>query len=130
MKTIWKFLITVLVGLAGVAGFLYSRDFLEVAALSQKLHILCDAFFVVGVVLTAVGLLVFTTNEGAFDMIVYGMRSFIDLFKKTNTRKYETYYDYRVARSEKKLKFGFLLICGLVFLAASVALFYCYKQYI
>lgn len=130
MKTIWKFLITVLVGLAGVAGFLYSRDFLEVAALSQKLHILCDAFFVVGVVLTSVGLLVFTTNEGAFDMIVYGMRSFIDLFKKNNTRKYETYYDYRVARSEKKLKFGFLLICGLVFLATSVVLFYCYKQYI
>ena len=37
-------------------------------------HILTDAFFVPGVVMAGFGLLVFSTNEGTFDMLTYGVR--------------------------------------------------------
>lgn len=129
MKSFWKYLITVLVGLACVAGIIWTKGIAEQTQLVNILHILCDGFFVVGVVMTGAGLLIFTSNEGAFDMMVYGVKSFIDLFRKTNTKKYDTYYDYTVSRQSKKQKFGFLLICGICFLAVSAALFYFYRQY-
>lgn len=129
MKAFWKYLITILVGFACVAGIIWSKGIAEQTQLVNILHILCDGFFIVGVVMSGAGLLIFTSNEGAFDMMVYGVKSFIDLFRKTKLNKYDTYYDYTVSRASKKVKFGFLLICGLCFLAVSVLLYYLYRQY-
>lgn len=92
-------------------------------------HILCDAFFVTGTVTTSAGLLVFSSNEGTFDMLVYGVKSFMDMFRKNSLKKYDTFYDYRMSRAEKKLSFGFLLICGVLFLALSFVMYYFYYQY-
>ena len=60
-------------------------------------------------------------------MISFGV--FFDNFRKVSTRKYETFYDYRMAHSEKKIKFGFLLICGLFFLAVSMVMYGLYRMY-
>ncbi len=129
MKSLRKYLITLLVGFLFVAGILYSKDFFAQTDPVKIYHILCDAFFVVGVVFTGFGLLIFTTNEGTFDMMVYGVRSFFDLFRKNPDKKYPTFYDYRTSREEKKLKFGFLLICGLFFLAVSMVMYLLYLKY-
>ena len=43
--------------------------------------------------------------------------------------KYDTFYDYRVSREEKKLPYGFLLICGLIFLAVAFVMYFLYRQY-
>lgn len=129
MRSFWKYVITLLVGFGCVTGILLSKDFFVQTELVQVLHILCDAFFVVGLVMFNMGLLIFTSNEGAFDMMVYGVRSFVDLFRKTNTKKYPTYYDYSESRREKKLRFGFLLICGAFFLVVSLVMYYFYRQY-
>ena len=93
-----KYLITLGVGIALVAWIIYAKDIYNQTELINIYHILSDAFFVVGTVTTCAGLLIFSTNHGTFDMIVYGMKSFIDLFRKTSKKKYETFYDYRVAR--------------------------------
>lgn len=129
MKAFKKYAITLLIGFLAAAWIAWSKDILGQSAAVDVFHILCDAFFVVGVVTTCAGLLVFSSNEGTFDMLIYGTRSFFDLFRKTSKRKYDTFYDYRESRADKKIRFGFLLICGLFFLAVSMVMYYFYCQY-
>ena len=121
MKKLRKYLITLTVGLAAVAGIAWAKDILAQTEPAAIYHILCDAFFAVGTVMCCAGLLILSGNEGSFDMIVYGVSSFVDLFRATSKKKYATFYDYRESRSDKKLHFGFLLICGLLFIAVSLA---------
>ena len=128
MRALKKYLITLLVGMVGVIAILASKDIFAQTVQKDVYHILCDAFFVVGVLIECVGLLIFSSNEGTFDIIVYGVSSFVDMFKKRPNRKYETFYDYRVARQDKKIKFAYLLIVGLVFLAVSGVMLLLYHQ--
>ena len=129
MRRFKKYLITLLVGFALVALILASKGVFSMTKPAEILHGLTDAFFVVGVVMTGGGLLVFSSNEGSFDMLVYGVSSFLDFFRKTSRKKYDTFYDYRESRADKKYSFGFLLICGLFFVAVSLVLLYFYGKY-
>ena len=124
-----KYLVTLLCGLAASMLIFFSKDIFSQVEAVKVFHILCDGFFAVGVVITAIGLLIFTSNEGTFDAIVYGVGSFIDMFRRTSKRKYETLYDYRESRSEKKVKFGFLLICGLFFILLAMVMYLFYRKY-
>ena len=126
MRKMRKYVITLLAGLAAAALIMFSKDIFAQTEAVVVYHILCDAFFAVGVVITAIGLLVFSANEGTFDIIVYGVSSFFDMFRKVSRKKYDTFYDYRVSREEKKLSFGFLLICGVLFLAISLVMYMLY----
>ena len=129
MRSGKKYVITLLIGFGLVALLLWAKDIFGQTEAVDVFHILCDVFFAVGFFITAAGLLVFSSNEGTFDMLVYGTKSFLDLFRKERLKKYDTFYDYRMAKSEKKLPFGFLLICGLFFLAISMVMYYFYRQY-
>lgn len=129
MKTWKKYLITLLVGLAAVAMILLSKDFFAQTEPVNIFHILCDAFFAVGVLLTGAGLLVFSANEGTFDMLVYGVKTFVGMFRKNSAKKYDSFYDYRESRADRKLSFGFIVITGLIFLAVSFLMYYFYCQY-
>lgn len=129
MKSIKKYLFTLLIGFSTAALIAWSKGVFAQTAPVQIFHILCDSFFVVGVVITCVGLLVFSSNEGTFDILVYGMSSFIDMFRKKSTKKYDTFYDYRESRADKKIGFGFMLICGLVFIAISLVMYLLYRRY-
>lgn len=130
MKTAKKYLITLLIGFLLVGAIILLRDIFSQTQPSAVFHILCDAFFATGTVVTAVGLLVFSANEGTFDMIVYGLKSFFNLFRKQSTLKHATFYDYRVAREGKKLKFGYIVFCGLFFLAVSAVMYLLYRNYL
>ena len=118
-----------LCGLAAVALIIWAKDIFAQTQAADVYHILCDAFFAVGVVILCIGLLIFSSNEGTFDIIVYGVSSFVGMFKKNHVRKYDTFYDYRAERADKKIKFGFLLICGLIFIAVSLVMLSLYHQY-
>ena len=129
MRSAKKYLITLLVDLVFAGLIAWSRGVLDQTELVKVFHILCDSFFVVGVVTTSAGLLIFSTNEGTFDMLSYGVQAFFGMFKKNMSRKYESFYDYRESRADKKVRFGFLIICGLVMLAISMVMLYFYHQY-
>ena len=129
MRTMRKNWITLLVEAALTTAIAFSKDVTEQKALVDVFHILCDAFFVSGTVTLCAGLLVLSSNEGTFDMLVYGVKTFMDCFRKERTMKYDTFYDYRVSREEKKLPYGFLLICGLIFLAVAFVMYFLYRQY-
>lgn len=99
---ILAFLICALSGI-----FTYTEEF-------RIYGILCDGFFISGVIILSVGVLVFVHNNGVFDMLIYGIQRFFSLFKKDSKKvKYETFYDYSVAKAERpKAAFAFLLIVG------------------
>lgn len=124
-----KYFITLLCGFAASMLIFLVKDIFSQTEAVNVFHILCDGFFAVGIVITAAGLLIFSSNEGSFDAIVYGVGSFIDMFRRTSKRKYETLYDYRESRSEKKVKFGFLLICGLFFILLAMVMYLFYRKY-
>ena len=124
-----KYVITLICGFATAMLIFLTKDIFSQVEAVKVFHILCDGFFVVGVVMTAMGLLIFTSNEGTFDAIVYGVGSFIDMFRRTSKKKYDTLYDYRTARTDKKMKFGFLLICGLFFILLAMIMYLFYRKY-
>ena len=92
MKLLKKYLITLAIGFALVALIAWSKDIVKQTGIVDILHILCDCFFAVGVVITSAGLLIFSSNEGTFDGIVYGVGSFADMFRKKAKKKYHTLY--------------------------------------
>lgn len=129
MKSLKKYLITLTIGFLAVGLIIYAKDIFSQTELVKIFHILCDAFFAVGVVITGMGLLIFTTNEGTFDGLVYAVSSFINMFRVNHEKKYDTLYDYKVSRADKKFSFGFMLICGLFFIAVSMIMYLFYCQY-
>lgn len=129
MKALRKYIITLLVESALVLLILMAKDFFAQTDPVTIFHILADAFFAVGIITSCFGLLIFSTNEGTFDMLKYGLDSFFGYFKKDHIKKYETFYDYRESRADKKLQFGFMVICGLLFLAVSFVMFFFYSKY-
>lgn len=130
MKTIKKYLITLLVGLIGVGLILYVKDIFAQTEAVKIFHILCDAFFVMGVVITGFGLLVFTSNEGVFDGLVFAVGSFFNMFRRPEARKYATYFDYKASREDKKFSFAFLVIVGVFFIAVSLIMYLLYRQHV
>lgn len=93
-------------------------------------QILCDAFFVPGVCLAGVGLLIFASNGGAFDMLAYAVIRFFDLFRKdVRNKKYKDFYEYREAKKDRKRGMAFMLIVGAAFIALAVIMLIVYYQY-
>lgn len=129
MKTLKKYLIALSVGILTVLLVVWYRGIFNETELVNIFHILCDAFFIAGVLLSCGGLLVFSANEGTFDMIVYGLDSFFDLFRRKSTKKYATFYDYRESRADKKVSFGYIVFTGLFFLAISGVMYAFYSKY-
>ena len=127
-KGIIRYLITIVVGLLMAWAFVASRNLFEQTELDVIFQILCDGFFVPGVFITAAGLIVFTSNHGAFDLLSYGLKSFVDMFKRRDINIRETFYDYKAKKEGKKTGFGFLLICGLFFLALSLIMWLLYRN--
>lgn len=131
MKTVYKYLITVAVGLVITFIALLARDIFNLTATVDFMKAFCDAFFVSGVVLVCVGGLVFVSNGGVFDMITYGVKNLFWLFKKNPAdRKYKDFYEYREAMKEKKRSYGYMVIVGLAYIAVSLIFLALYYNYL
>ena len=129
MKAWVKYVIVLLIGFLMAYCVASSKNVFAQSEPVMIFHILSDSFIVPGVLLSGFGLLIFVSNEGAFDILTYGVRSFLGFFKKNPKREYETFYDYKVSRASKKLRFGTVLVCGLFFLLIAVIMYYIYSKY-
>ena len=114
-KTLKKYLITSTLALVLTFLITLSRGVFEKENIVDVLHVLIDSTFVVSILFTGFGLLIFSANEGTFDMISYGMTSFLALFKKDreNYLKYKTYVDYKEAKADNKHSFAHIVLVGL-----------------
>lgn len=86
-------------------------------------HVLCNAFFVGGVLEGGVGLLTWAASEGTFDIFSYAGK--VVLYKFKPKEKLPSYYDYIQERKEnRKAWLKELAFCGGVcILIAFVLLF-------
>ena len=88
-----------------------------------------SSFAVPGVVCLGTGLLIWCGNEGAFDMLSYGIKSLFRLFRKdVRDRKYGGFYEYRKAREEKKKPFLYMVVVGGAYTLVGVILIIIYSQ--
>ena len=96
----------------------------------RTLACLSDGAFVAGVILLGVGILVWVSTTGFFDMLSYGAHSLLVLF--TPLRRPEDMPDYltwRALRAERRPRPGrALLAAGLLFLLASALLLVLSRQ--
>ena len=120
MKTYVKYLITFVVGLILALWVTISKDLFAEERLYMIYQILAESFSVPAVLMLGFGGLVFVSNEGMFDSLSYGLTSFMDLFRKEKRNKFNTFYDYKESKKDRSMSFGYLLICGIVFVAIAI----------
>lgn len=128
MKKIIKYAVVILFGL--VIGFLIanSKDVFEAETKKEVFHILSDSFFVPGIIITGIGLLIYASDEGVFDGIVYGVQSFINMFRSKYEKKYSSYFEYKQQKHATKTKIGFILISGLFILSIAIIMYILYTN--
>lgn len=115
--------ISVIVVLQEIYGL--QRDFA-----SQNLLILTDAFTISGGLMLLFYLLVFVSDEGAFDMISYSIQLvWVVTFHKNvrETRLPKNYAEYReLKRNKPRLNLRFILFSGLIFFIIGIILLIIY----
>ena len=117
-----KYLIALAAGLAAAFLILLSRGYFGSEPLSymDRLKAWSDALFIPGALLTAFGCLLFASGQGAFDGVVYAVKSLTWFFSvKSVGKKRESYADFRERRHGKKRSFGYLIIVGVCFIAVA-----------
>ena len=131
MKTVLKYGITIVIGLLIAIGVCDLQNIFSVLEPLRICKILCNAFFISGILLLGVGILVFISKEGMFDGMSYYAGRFMLLFSPKYDEKRKTvlsYYEYKKAKN-RETGSSFILITGLGFLAVSLVflgLFYYY----
>ena len=126
MKKLSKYIITIVIGILIAFLVAYSKDIFNQEAKKDIFHILSDSFFVPGVAISGIGLLMFVSNEGAFDGLAFAMMSFFKLFSIKNEKKFKTYNDYKEQKREKKNPVAFILISGLFLIGVSIIMLILY----
>lgn len=119
---ILQYSITFLVCSALVLIYVSASGVFGKTNLGEIYTIISNGFFVIGIIASAVGLLILLSNNGAFDFLAYGFKRFFSLFKKDPTKvKFKTFYDYHQAMQEKEGRsFAFLLVNGIIFIVISI----------
>ena len=105
-----------------------SKEVFKQTDLKTIYHILSDSFFVPGIVITGFGLLIYASNEGAFDGVTYGVMAFLNMFKSKQEKKYSSLYDYKQKKHAVKTQTGFILISGLIVLTFGILFYILYSR--
>lgn len=125
----------VLAALEALAAVMIARyQGLDAAqTLSVNARFLSDGCFVVGLLMTGVGLLTWVSTTGFFDMlsygVIYGVRAVVGLFGGSRKPNDQTFYDYKMAKEEKRGAAQYaILVSGIVFIALSVVFLMTYYR--
>ena len=128
LKRALPYIISAVIGIAIFVSVICTQQIWNAADTAQTMQILSDAFLVPGVLLAGIGLIIFASNGGAFDMLVYAVIRFFDLFRRdARNKKYKDFYEYREAKKEKKRSNSFLLTVGAVFIVFAVIFLIVYE---
>lgn len=119
---LWSYLIT---SALAIALFFITASILglfSATGYDKIIMIICDSFFIPGVILAGFGLLVVIANEGTFDMIFYGFKNLVMFLPiRMRKEKRERYYEYverkKKLREENKRNMWFIFVVGMVFIA-------------
>ena len=130
LKEYKEYTITAAVALGVSILILLSRGIFQEEAVDMVITIISDAFFIPGVLLICVGLIVYASNEGLFLAISYGFKVIGRSLTAKKDEKIidEKYHEYYARQIEKKTKGKHFLIVGLAFVIISlifVVVYFC-----
>ena len=99
-----------------------SRGIFQEDEIDMVITIISDAFFIPGVLLICVGLIVYASNEGLFLSISYGFKAIGRTItaKKEEKLMDEKYHEYYARQIQKKSKCKHFLIVGLAYVIISL----------
>lgn len=122
MKNFLRYLITSLIGAAIVIAVVCGYKIWEMDNVVSQMALLSDGFFAAGGVIFAFGLLIFVSDRGVFDMLMFAGILFINLFRKdVNKRKYKDFKEYSDARAAKdKHSILYMIIVGGAYIVCAV----------
>ena len=117
-----EYAITTAVALVVGVLIALSRGIFQEDELDMIITIISDAFFIPGVLLVCVGLIVYASNEGLFLSISYGFKAIGRTItaKKDEKLMDEKYHEYYARQMEKKTKCKHFLLVGLAFVVISL----------
>lgn len=105
---------------AGTAVVLIIREHSASLDRAQKYLNIADAFTIPAVVMLMLGVLVWISTTGSFDMIGYGLKKAKDAFFPSRYT-HEQFYDYKVRKNEKRIKgYGFMFISGGIYVIPAI----------
>ena len=122
----WAIWAALLLAEAVVAGLIARYQGLNAAnTLSLNARYLSDGCFVVGLMMTGVGLLTWVATTGFFDMmsygVQYGVRALIGLFGGNRRPDNKNFYEYKLEKDEKRGKPVYaILLSGIAYILLSV----------
>ncbi len=128
MKKIYKYIITILIGILFAFIMAFMKNIFQENDLKSIFHILSDCFFVPGVIISSIGGLIFVSNEGVFDGLVFAVSSFFKMFGDRKEMKKKTYRQYKEEREKKKTPMVYILISGLVLIGISFVMLVIYNN--
>lgn len=99
---------------------LYLRQHSADLEQAEKYLNLADAFTIPAVIMLMVGVLVWISTTGSFDMLGYGLKKAKDAFIPS-PYTHEQFYDYKMRKNEKRIKgYSFMFISGGIYLIPAV----------
>lgn len=115
-------------GFCGIFGALMAYWVMQTQGLFQAgletvdtVAILCNAFFVPGILLACLGALLWVATTGFFDSIGYAFRAAGHLLLPFLRIERKTYYDYKTEKAEKRSQVpGFIFHVGGFYMALSL----------
>jgi len=102
---------------------IWIKDFFT-DSVAVNVQILADAFFVSGILFTLFAGMLYVSGEGALLGIGFVLRNIVLAFIPMGRSKHEVYREYRERKlsEARRVKYSFVLVTGLVFLAVGLIL--------
>lgn len=95
----------------------------------RVLQDLSDAFIIPGVIVLCFAGLVFSSNCGTFDMLLFSISKVFDVFRKNeNKRAAKNFYEYRESKSDEPKSFVHLIIIGIIFVVIGIVFYVLYSM--
>ena len=124
-----KYLIktSIAIVVAGILFFFLSvgLGLFEQTILKDRLKILSDGAFVIGVLFVGVGLLVVMSGQGAYDSISYSIQKALSILPYVNKKMPKTLFEYKQEKLERQQAstsggLGFVIIAGAVWIVVAI----------
>jgi len=120
----------ILIALALAFGIAKYQGWNPTGAFLPNARWLSDGFFVVGMLYTGLGILVWISATGFFDIMGYAVRSLLVLFTPfRQPKEHMSYFDYKQIRDSKREKPRFRLLSeGVICFAISFVFLFLYHK--
>ncbi len=126
-----KYGITFAVAAVIAVIIMWAKGLFTATAKADVYRILCDAFFVPGIMYVLLGLLFFVAGAGSFDGFNYALKMAFLRFTFSKNKKRVTYAEYKESKDEKRkdgFSILFLFLIGLIFVVVSIIMLILYYR--